>query len=208
MAVLSILAIISGAAGISVAAAGQTDAPDVMPAGPVTITSDRVEADRMRGIVVFKGRVAAVEDFTLCSDELTITYGAGNEVSEMKADGNVRIFQDGRIARSDSAVYKRPERTIALSGNSQVEQCADTVKGERITVHLDDNNAFVEGAGGTRVKAVITPGKNCGKTNNGGMPSPAADADVGRKTRSKTDVSGVKTPAKAAGDEALCKGSR
>lgn len=183
----------------SCAAAGQTDVPDAMPSGPVTITSDRVEADRMRGVVVFKGRVAAVEDFTLCADELTIAYGAGNEVSEMRAEGNVRIFQDGRIARSDSAVYKRPKRTIALSGNSQVEQCADTVKGERITVHLDDNNAFVEGAGGTRVKAVITPGKECGKT------APEADR---RKARPDAGPDGDKTPVKVAGDEALCKGSR
>ncbi len=181
-------------------ATGETALPGAMPAGPVTITSDRVEADRMRGVVVFKGRVAAVEDFTLCADELTITYGPGNEVSEMRAAGFVRIFQDGRIARSDSAVYRRPERTIALSGNSQVEQCGDIVKGERITVHLDDNNALVEGAGGTRVKAVITPGKDCGKS------SPAEGA--GGKSVPKTEPRGVKTPAKAAGDEALCKGPR
>ncbi|MBI5970075.1 MAG: lipopolysaccharide transport periplasmic protein LptA [Deltaproteobacteria bacterium] len=186
-------------------AAGQTDAPAPMPGAPVTITSDRVEADKVSGVVVFKGNVAAVEDFTLCSDELTITYGAGNEVSEMRADGNVRIFQDGKTARSDSAVYKRQERTVVLSGHSQVEQCVDTVKGERITMRLDDNTASVEGAGAQRVKAVITPGKNCGKSSNGGTPPPAADARAGAKFSSKLDV---KTPPKVAGDEALCKGPR
>ena len=78
------------------AGAGQTDAPALKPAGPVTITSDRMEADNGRGVVVFKGNVAAVEDFTLCADELTVNYGVGSEVTDIVATGNVRIFQDGR----------------------------------------------------------------------------------------------------------------
>lgn len=131
------------------------------PKAPITVTSDTMEASRGGGNVIFKGNVAAVEDFTLCTDELSIFYGKEKEVNEMIATGNVRIFQTDRTATAEKATYDRGKRTLVLIGRAQVVQCSDTVKGDRITVHLDDENALVESQSGGRVKAVIMPVKNC-----------------------------------------------
>ena len=128
---------------------------------PITVPSDSLEADRKAKMVVFRGEVAAEEDFLLCSDELRLFYGDGDEIDEIVATGNVRIFQDERTSRSGKAVYDRRERTIVLTGEPFITQCTDTVKGEKITVYLDEDRAFVEGGEGGRVRAVIMPDKKC-----------------------------------------------
>lgn len=128
---------------------------------PVTVTSDTMEAISNENLVIFRGNVVATEDFTLCSDELQIRYSESRDVKEIEASGNVRIFKDDKTSTSDRAVYDRAERKITLTGKPQVKQCTDTIKGDRITVFLDDDNAVVEGDKGGRVKAVIMPEKKC-----------------------------------------------
>lgn len=128
---------------------------------PVSVTSDRMEAISNENLVTFRGNVVATEDFTLCSDELLIRYSETHDVKEIEASGNVRIFKDDKTSTSDKAVYDRVERKIILTGRPQVKQCTDTIKGDRITVFLDEDNAIIEGDKGGRVKAVIMPEKKC-----------------------------------------------
>ena len=128
---------------------------------PVTVTSDTMEASTVGNRVVFRGNVAAVEDFTICSDELNILYDGNRDVSEIEASGNVRIFQDQKKSTAGKAVYNRKERLIVLTGEPQVTQCSDVIKGDKITVYIDDNNAVVESGAGKRVRAVIMPEKKC-----------------------------------------------
>lgn len=131
------------------------------PKKPVTVTSDRMEAIQKENLVIFKGNVEAVEDFILCSDELYIHYDENKDVKDIEAVGNVRIYQDEKTSTSDRAIYNRIDRSIVLTGNPQVKQCTDTVKGDKITVYIDQDNALVESTKGGRVKAVITPNKKC-----------------------------------------------
>lgn len=141
--------------------AAVTKKDEAAPKRPVTVTSDTMEAKTSENVVVFRGNVVAVEDFTLCSDELHIRYGETRDVSEIEASGNVRIFQDNKTSTSDRALYNRNDRTIILTGRPQVKQCTDVVKGDKITVYLDKDNALVESEKGSRVKAVIMPEKSC-----------------------------------------------
>lgn len=158
-----------------------TKKADGAPRNPVTVTSDTMEARSGEGRVVFRGNVVAVEDFMLCSDELQVTYGEGNDIKSIEASGNVRIFQDRKSSTSDRAVYDRTERVIVLTGEPHLRQCSDSVRGEKITVYLDQENALVEGGNGGRVRAVIMPNKDC----------PEKDA-----------------PEKPVSEEARCKGTR
>ncbi|MFQ5480995.1 MAG: LptA/OstA family protein [Thermodesulfobacteriota bacterium] len=132
--------------------------------GPIVITSKTMKADRTARTVVFKGDVEAREDFLLCSDELYMNYTAANEVAKIDARGHVRIFRDTGIARARSAVYNRQDHVLVLSGEAVVERCADIVKGDKITLYLDDDSALVEGSENGRVKAVIVPDKKCAGT--------------------------------------------
>lgn len=152
------------------------------PRKPVTVTSDKMEAKKNENLVVFTGNVVAVEDFTVCSDVLYVLYDGQKEVNRLEAGGNVRIFQDDKTSTSEKAVYDRNARTIVLTGSPQVRQCNDTVKGDRITVYMDEDNALVESEKGGRVKAVIMPDKKC--------------AEAGGQAQ------------KVISEEARCKGSR
>jgi len=146
---------------------------------PITITSDSMKADRTSKTVIFKGDVEARENFLLCSDELEMHYGKSNDVKNIDARGHVRIFRSSGTARSERAKYDRVKHILLLTGNAVIERCADTVRGDRITLYLDDDSALVEGAKNGRVKAVIIPEKKCadeGKlTKSGGAESGGMD---------------------------------
>ncbi len=146
---------------LSVSSATEGAGGKKRPQKPITITSDTMEADRADRLVVFKGDVVAREDFTLFSDELYVHYNNADEIREIIARGNVKIVQGDRTATADRAVYDRKKRTIVLTGHPVVVRCGDRVSGDRITVYVDDENAFVEGRDGGRVKAVIMPEKKC-----------------------------------------------
>lgn len=136
----------------------------------ITITSDTLNANSKDNTVLFKGNVVAEYDFTICADELLVSYrdggkggtlGEGRGIESIKAMGNVRMLRDGAKAKAAEALYDHPERSITFSGGAEVFQCNDTVRGERITLNIDDGSAMVEASqegtsgGGGRVRAVI-----------------------------------------------------
>lgn len=145
----------------SICRAAPDRAEKVFRGNTVTVTSDRLEVDNKKKVVIFTGNVAATQDFLLCSDELQISYNDEQEVDRITATGNVRIYQGDKESRSDRAVYDRLARTITITGDPVFKQCADTVRGEKIVVYLDEDKAIVQSKGGERVKAVIMPNKKC-----------------------------------------------
>lgn len=138
---------------------------------PVRITSDRMEATGDSNLVVFKGNVKVIEEFTLYSDELQIRYGEGRDIDTITALGSVRIVQGQRKATSEKAVYDRTARVLVLTGSPTVTQCGDRVSGNKITLYIDEDRAQVEGGGDGRVRAVIMP--------EGGCPENAPQPDSG-----------------------------
>jgi len=184
IALAAVIILASGAAFAQEKAATKENARSKVP---VVITSDSMEASKSDGTVVFKGNVVAIEDFTLCSDELYISYGKEKEIKEMIATGSVRIFQADRKAAADKAEYDRIKRKLVLTGGAEVIQCSDTVRGDRIVVNIDDEDAVVHSEPGARVKAVIKPVKNC--------PQPVGNAAAGAARDVKSE-------------EARCRGAR
>lgn len=125
---------------------------------PITITSNNMEARKKENLVIFKGDVKAEQkDYTLYSKELYVYYADGQEIKEMIATGNVRIVQLNKVATGEKAVYTRENRTVVLTGNPQAEQDCDIVKGDKITIYLDEDKSLVEGGANNRVKAVVHP---------------------------------------------------
>lgn len=157
LAATLILSAVIGFSGPACSEEGKTG--DRVSSTPVRISSDTMEALSAERLVVFKGDVVVREEFLLCSDELYITYGEGNEVSDIVARGNVRIFHEDRTATGGEATYDRKGKTLVLTGNPVVEQCTDMVSGDKITVYLDTDRALVESESGGRVQAVIMPQK-------------------------------------------------
>jgi len=115
---------------------------------PIRIKSDGLEWDYKGHVVTFAGNVVAQqEDVTLYSDRLVIYYDeATSELTQIVAEGAVRIVQLDRRATGEKAVFHNAEQKIVLTGRPVIRQGKNTVIGERITIFMDRDWVEVERA--------------------------------------------------------------
>lgn len=127
--------------------------------GPIEVTSDRLEADDLAQTLVFIGNaVATQDDVTIHGNRLTVKYkGEKREIEKVIAEGNVRINQGSRVALGERAVLYHPEGRIVLTGSPEVRDGENFIKGQEITVYLNDKRSVVSGGAGGRVNAVFSP---------------------------------------------------
>ncbi|MGO8763336.1 MAG: LptA/OstA family protein [Desulfobaccales bacterium] len=148
---------------------------------PLRITAARMEADKLKGIIIFSGQVKAVHgDATLYSDQLWIYLETkpeqpkvavtppkeaaeqtplgdmgSEQIDHIVAKGNVRMVQEDRVATGDEAVYYKKRDEVVLTGNPQLWRAENTLKGERIIFNLKTNKVLVESSPQRRVEALL-----------------------------------------------------
>lgn len=127
---------------------------------PIVITSDRMELDRKKSTITYRGNVLTVRgDLRMKSDTLSgVIDFAGAGLKTIVAAGNVRVIQEGRTATGDKAIFDSEKETITLIGNPIIQQGNSKISGDRVIVYLKEDRGVVEG-GNQRVKAVIFPGE-------------------------------------------------
>lgn len=135
---------------------------------------------------MYRGAVVAKRDNgTIKSDVLTVTYeeqaqasNNGTPVStpasdptttatnpaarrqrikDAVAEGNVEITSTNGNATCKKAIFNEIKRTVVLSGNAVLRDGDNVVKGETVTVYLDENRVTVEGNEETRPEMQLTP---------------------------------------------------
>jgi lipopolysaccharide export system protein LptA len=144
--------------------------------GPINIKSDTMSFDYKNNVVIFSGKVHAVQaDSELTSNTLHVLMNKQSQIQTMIADGNVRMSQGTRWATGDHAVLDENIHTLVLTGSPVVHDGKDQIAGTKITVYLQTNKSEV-----TDPKAVIFP-RESKKPNNGSAPATAPDkADAGQ----------------------------
>jgi len=126
---------------------------------PILVTSDRMEVDRKKNTITYRGRVVAVQaDMTMRSETLTVHYNNSDmkQLREVIAEGKVHVSQGDRVAVGAKAVFNGSDQTITLTGDPVVRQGNSQISGNRITFFIEQDRAVVEG-GSQRVKATIFP---------------------------------------------------
>lgn len=115
---------------------------------PIRIKSDGLEWDYKGHVVTFRGNVIAnQEDVTLYSDRMVIYYDeTTSEVTQIVAEGAVRIVQLDRRATGEKAVFHNAEKKIVLTGRPVIRQGKNVVIGEKITILIDQDWVEVERA--------------------------------------------------------------
>ncbi|MFQ5843286.1 MAG: LptA/OstA family protein, partial [Thermodesulfobacteriota bacterium] len=100
---------------------------------PIRIKSDGLEWDYKGHVVTFRGNVIAnQEDVTLYSDRMVIYYDeTTSDVTQIVAEGAVRIVQLDRRATGEKAVFHNAEKKIVLTGRPVVRQGKNVVIGEK-----------------------------------------------------------------------------
>ena len=126
---------------------------------PINISSRRLEADNKARTVTFKGEVVAKkDDMTINADVMVASYDSGGrDITQIVAEGKVKIVQGDRIATSGRAVFYNEEQKLVLTKDPKVWQGKNVVGGEVITVFMAEDRMVVEGGDRHRVSATIFP---------------------------------------------------
>jgi lipopolysaccharide transport protein LptA len=122
---------------------------------PISIKSDVLEAFDQRGFkkFVFSGHVRAVQgDLRLVSDRLEAFYPKGaSQPDRLEATGHVEMIQTGKRALCEKVTYFRGAQKLVCTGNAQLEQECDRVRGDEIVFYLDTEVLEVNGAADVRI---------------------------------------------------------
>jgi lipopolysaccharide export system protein LptA len=138
---------------------------------PILVESRELEFDYQSNRVFYRGEVKAKQgDVTIDCDELIVFFDRADDVRQAElravvATGNVVITQGERRATGGKAVFNQVDRQIALLENPILRDGKNEVRGDRLTVYLDEGRSVMESAKGTkeRVSAVLYPGSQSAK---------------------------------------------
>ncbi|MDY6953500.1 MAG: LptA/OstA family protein [Thermodesulfobacteriota bacterium] len=132
----------------------------------IRITSDAVESDHRMKWLEFTGNVKATqEDGAITADRIKVFYtsqghpsGEGTVVEKIVSEGNVRIVLNGKpkTAVAEKAVYTAVPKVLVLSGGGPTMWSGkNVIRGEKITLFLEEDRTLVEGGDSTRVDATF-----------------------------------------------------
>ncbi len=132
------------------------------------ITADKLVGSYDRNYAEFTGSVEAVYgDFIIKSDSLKIYYkrdpgkkekskASEESIDKIIANGNVKIWADGKVATTQHAVYTTDTMVLVLTGeNSTVTSNKNYISGSKITINRSKNTVKVESGVENRVKALF-----------------------------------------------------
>jgi lipopolysaccharide export system protein LptA len=143
---------------------------------PIVVDADELEFDYEQRRLEYRGKVHVTQgEMTLDCAKLIVSYeeaeGTGEaRLREVIAEGAVEITQAGRRATGNRAVFDQTSRQIVLLGDPVLRDGANEVRGERLTVYLDEGRSIVEASPRKRVSAILYPGD----LDKGAPPSPPA----------------------------------
>jgi len=133
---------------------------------PIHITSDRMEGFNKKNLVIFYGNVKATRaDTTIWADRMDISFDREEKkIDKIVAFGNVKVNQEDRNAVASKATYFENSKKIVLEGNPKLWQKEDILKGDRITLFLNEDRMLVETADARiRPKSINASGKQVSK---------------------------------------------
>jgi len=79
------------------------------------------------------------------------------KIERIELEGRVIVKKGERTVTGDRGIFYNAEQKIIMTGNAVMMEKANVVRGDRITVFLDENRGVVDSTGGQRVTAVIYP---------------------------------------------------
>ena len=117
----------------------------------LNITSQTGDFYTATSRAVFNGKVTSkTPDIDIQSEELELNVKDGKEF--LIAKQGVRLVQKDRVAYSDAAYIAIGEDEIILDGNARIEGSENQIEGQRILLHLSNDEIEVEGAKGIIVQ--------------------------------------------------------
>ena len=110
----------------------------------ILFQTDRLRYDRTLKIARLEGN-STLEDRKneIVARSRFIEYNDSQEIAIFQI--SVRLFKDNLVCRSEYAIYRRQEKTLALSGFPVVYKKDDEFRANRIQVDLNTDDVAMEG---------------------------------------------------------------
>jgi len=135
---------------------------------PVKITSDRMIYDENRKMVSFVGNVVAEHgQLTLWAKKLSAYFSSkggktlgADSVDKIIAEGNVRAKKENTEGTCGKLTYFVDKQLLKMEQDPVLKDGPNSLTGEVINFHIQENRSEVVGGKGQRVKAIfMTPEK-------------------------------------------------
>lgn len=109
------------------------------------ITSERLTFDYGKNYAVFENDVVVTDpSMRLVSDKLAVWFDEEGEVTQIKAEGHVRITQEDKIATAGEATYDVTTGRIVLTDAPRLQRGRHFLEGTIITYWRDRELLVVE----------------------------------------------------------------
>jgi lipopolysaccharide export system protein LptA len=127
--------------------AGQFEKDSWDTDAPVDIQSRKMSVDFQKHEIIFRGDVKVRQaDFSLTAREVTAVFGeSAEDIRRIVAKGDVTIQKADKVAWGNEAVYDRPEAVIVLRGDPRLRQGKNFIRGEEISVFLNQDRMDIKG---------------------------------------------------------------
>jgi len=121
---------------------------------PIDFQGDRLDARRSEGKLLLDGNVEVIHGKTkLYADKMVIQQDqTAGTITEIEAEGNVRLIEPERRGRAQHARYFPNEGKLILTGRPVIWDRGDELSGRRMVLHSEPDRIEVEGA-----RAVVQP---------------------------------------------------
>ena len=138
--------------------------PVVATKGDATLKSDLLtvfyeESEKNEASASKPAPENATAKATAAKETPTNTSSRGQRIKEIVAEGNVEITSENRRATSNKAIFNEKSRTVVLSGNAVLQEGANELHGQKVTVYIDEGRTVAEG-GDEQVSMKIMPEQN------------------------------------------------
>ncbi len=109
------------------------------------ITSERLTFDYSKNYAVFEENVVVTDPgMKLTTDKLAVWFDEEGEISLIKAEGAVHIYQEDKTATAGEATYDVPSGKIVLIKNPRLKRGRHYLEGTTITYWRNDELLVVE----------------------------------------------------------------
>ena len=137
----------------------------------LSVDADHIEIQDKTQRALFQGKVRARQGtMTVTSDRAEVLYsasivdagGSPPEISQIRASGHVVVTRPDENATGSYAIYDLNKRTITMIGNVVLNRGANTVRGGRLVINLNNNAASLDGGGGSGLGTTKSGGRVTG----------------------------------------------
>ena len=116
------------------------------PTNSTLINARTMNYDRQNHKATFMGDVVVVDPtMKIMSDEMLINFSSSNTPEIITATGNVKIWQEDKMAVCKKAVYTVLNGMLVLTGNPVLTRGSDHMTGKRIIFYRDSDRVTTEG---------------------------------------------------------------